>query len=89
MAVELKYPTRKLITEVNGEEYHLANGVADLTLCDYIKDMEQITSQNAHTLGYARALFPFADLRTMQLDLSDIRPLSHPPIDAILIGDPV
>ena len=56
IAIELKYPTRKLNIDLGGEGYQLADGAADYTLYDYIKDierLEQITSVYSNAIGYA------------------------------------
>lgn len=57
IAIELKYKTRKLLVEFNGEEYHLANhGAQDCGRYDFIKDicrLEHITSNMENCEGYA------------------------------------
>lgn len=55
-AIELKYPTARLNVAVAGEGYRLADGAADYSLYDYIKDverLEKITGTYSGAAGYA------------------------------------
>jgi hypothetical protein len=57
IAIELKYKTKKLMFELDGEDYHLANhGAQDCGRYDFIKDicrLEHITSSIENCEGYA------------------------------------
>lgn len=56
-AIELKYKTRKLTTELNGEKFNLLDQSAqDIGRYDFLNDivrLERISSEMAHCEGYA------------------------------------
>lgn len=57
LAVELKYPTRKLVAERDGERFSLKDQAAqDLTPYDFVKDivrLERVVEAIPHVTGYA------------------------------------